>query len=136
MHFLVGAIAPLIIFYLTTIPSQIDLSDSMRWWFVPFPSYCVTQSLVIEATLTYMILLKTSLKASGDFNGSIPDSDIFALGNMSSLMIALACIAVLCTLLIMILESDIFKCCNRASCFKLPAARTDIKFDDDVLKEH
>ena len=53
MHFLVAAIIPMIIFFLTTIPDNISLADSMRWWFVPFPSFCVTQSLVMEATMAY-----------------------------------------------------------------------------------
>ena len=53
MHFLVAAIAPMIIFFLTTIPDNISLADSMRWWFIPFPSFCVTQSLVMEATMPF-----------------------------------------------------------------------------------
>ena len=65
-------------------------------------------------------------EANSEFEGKIPDSDVFALENMTANMISMASIALLCVILLLIVESDIFKCCSRLSFFRLPTARTDI----------
>lgn len=41
VHFMVGGIMPLVIYFLQIIPSTASLGDSMRYWFTFIPTFCV-----------------------------------------------------------------------------------------------
>lgn len=50
VHFMVGGILPIVLYFLQIIPSTANLGDSMRWWFTPIPTFCVGQGIVWSAT--------------------------------------------------------------------------------------
>ena len=53
------------------------------------------------------------------------------LGNMIIMLI----VAFLSTLIVVLSETGVFQKCTDCSCKRIPAPRSDIDFDDDVLTE-
>ena len=107
----------------------------MKWFFLPFPSYCVTEGLVFAATLPYMYEIREEFIFLGNDVKQV-NNDVYALENLPSNMIAMGVMAVLSIIFLFLVESDIFQCCSKCSCFRQPQPKTDLEYDDDVLEEH
>ena len=65
VHFMVGGILPLVLYFLQIIPSTANLGDSMRYWFTFIPTFCVGQGIVWSATYESLESIRNALIASG-----------------------------------------------------------------------
>ena len=79
----------------------------MRWWFVWVPSFCVGEGIVWSATYEELNLARVGLAAAG-FDVDQINTDLYALENLGGRYIILAGTGVLCTLLLFLIEADIF----------------------------
>ena len=133
IHFLAGAIMPNVIYYFDNIPYTANLGDSMRWWFVWLPSFCVGQGIVWSSTYKELNLARTALHKLG-FNVSLINTNVFAWVNLSGNYAIMLGSAVYYTLLLILVEAGAFKWLTKISFCK--AARPDDREqDDDVVQE-
>lgn len=134
MHFLLGGIMPIVIFVLQNIPSTADLGDSMRWWFTPIPTFCIGEGIIFSSTVTLLNISRNGLIAAG-FDVNTVNTNVYALTNLSGNYIIMLVTAVVCVLLLCVIEADIFQNCSKFSVQKVPEPRTDLDLDEDVLAE-
>ena len=138
VHFLLGGIMPLVIFFLQNIPSTINLGDSMRWWFTWVPTYCVGQGIVFSSTKDFLVIARNAFLANPKFDKydlSPVDTNVYAVSNLTGNYLIMISTAIVCTLLLILIEADIFQKCSNYSCKKPPAPREDLDMDDDVEAE-
>ena len=107
VHFMVGGILPIVIFVLQNIPSTCDLGDSMRWWFTPFPTFCVGQGIVLSSTIELLEVSRNGLIAA-HYDVEPLNGDLYALENLTGSYIIMICTGIVCTLLLILIEADIF----------------------------
>ena len=107
VHFMVGGILPIVLFVLQNIPSTADLGDSMRWWFTPFPTFCVGQGIVFSSTVGLLEISRNGLIAAG-YDVKPLNGDIYAMANLSGNYTIMVCTGIVCTLLLILIEADIF----------------------------
>ena len=134
IHFMIGGIAPVSIYVLQNIPSTANLGDSMRWWFVWIPTFCVGEGIVWSATYIELNLARIGL-ATAHFKVNQIDTNVYALVNLGGNYIILAGTSVLCIVLLFVIEMDIFQKCANCSCRKVPKQVENVNFDDDVIAE-
>ena len=134
VHFALGGIMPIVIFVLQNIPSTADLGDSMKWWFTPVPTFCIGQGIVFSSSYTLINIARNGLIAAG-YDVQPINTDVYALENLGGLYIIMVCMAIFCTLLLIVIEADIFQSCAKFSVFSVPEPREDMDLDDDVLAE-
>ena len=65
VHFLLGGIMPLAIYFLQVIPDTASLGDSMRYWFTFVPTYDTSGGLVFSATYESLAQIRNVLIISG-----------------------------------------------------------------------
>ena len=108
----------------------------MRWWFTPIPTFCVGQGIVFSSTVNLLEISRNGLIAAG-YDVSPLNGDIYAMANLSGNYVIMLCTAVVCTLLLILIEADIFQMCAKLTFRSVPAPRTaaDLDLDDDVLAE-
>lgn len=131
VNFLAGGIIPNMIYYFQNIPSTADLGDSMRWWFVWLPSFCVGEGIVFSSTYKELNLARVGI-------GKVPflphvnqiNTDVYALVNLGGNYIIMAATGLICVILLCIIESGIFKKCTNCTLCKVP--RRSVQDDDDL----
>lgn len=133
IHFLFGAVMPNVIYYFDNIPYTANLGDSMRWWFVMFPSFCVGQGIVWSSTYKELNIARTALHAL-HFDVSLINTDVYAWVNLKANFTIMLGSAVVYTIMLAIIETGIFRCLNKLSLCRVPNAE-DREIDDDVLDE-
>lgn len=79
----------------------------MRWWFVWIPTFCVGEGIVFSATYIVLNLARIGL-ASAHFDVNQINTDVYAMTNLGGNYVILAVTAVLCTILLFLVEADIF----------------------------
>lgn len=137
LHFLMGGIMPLVIFFLQSIPSTANLGDSMRWWFTFVPTYCVGHGIVWSATWEAINTIRDAvIKGENKYNLDPINPDIYAFANISGDYFMMLFMAVFCTCLLVLIEADIFQSCSKFSVYANPEPREDLDLDDDVEDEH
>lgn len=67
VHFMVGGILPIVLYFLQIIPSTANLGDSMRYWFTFIPTFDVGQGLVWSATYESLVLIRNAFINSGKY---------------------------------------------------------------------
>lgn len=107
VHFLLGGIMPIVIFVLQNIPSTADLGDSMRWWFTPIPTFCIGEGIIFSSTVTLLNISRNGLIAAG-FDVNTVDTNVYALTNLTGNYIIMTATAIVCVLLLCVIEADIF----------------------------
>lgn len=107
----------------------------MRWWLVWIPSFCVGQGIVWSETYKGLIIARRGIDAVPIFDVNQPNPDLYAMANLGGNFVIMAGTGVFCTLLLFILEADIFQKCTSCTCRKKPEPVDDIKHDPDVAKE-
>jgi len=112
IHFAMGGIMPIVIFVLQNIPSTADLGDSMRWWFTPIPTFCVGEGIIFSSTVTLLNISRTGLIAAG-FDVQPVDTNVYALTNLTGNYLIMISTGIFCTLLLGIIEADIFQTCSK-----------------------
>ena len=65
IHFFVGGVFPPTIFIVDNVPWTANLGDTMRWWFVWIPSFCVGEGIIWSATYETLNIARTGLIAVG-----------------------------------------------------------------------
>jgi len=123
IHFMIGGIMPLVIYFLQIIPSTAGLGDSMRYWFTFIPTYDTSGGLVWSATYESLAQIRNALILSGKYEQydlQPIDTNIYSIENLgfNYMMMILCCIVYL--LLLILIEADIFQCCERFSIHKPP----------------
>ena len=122
LHFLFGAIAPIVVISLQSIESTASTGDSLRYAFTVVPTYCVGHGLIVSATATSLSELRGAYISDG---ADLPafSEDVYALENLGADILMMALVAAFCTLVLFLLEADIFQCCSRCSVFSQPPPR-------------
>lgn len=134
IHFLAGAVLPNVIYYFDNIPYTANLGDSMRWWFVWLPSFCVGQGIVWSSTYKELNIARTALYKLG-FNVHLINTNVFAWVNLSGNYAIMLGSAIFYSLLLALIESGAFKCLANISLRKLPIPEEDRDQDSDVVQE-
>jgi len=119
MHFLIGGIMPIVIFVLWNIPSTADLGDSMRWWFTPWPTYCVGEGIIFSSSIDLLVISREGIRVKHPELKPI-DKDIYAFENLTGNYVIMFIVGIVGTLLLIIIEADIFQCCQKFSFSALP----------------
>lgn len=119
MHFLIGGIMPIVIFVLWNIPSTADLGDSMRWWFTPWPTYCVGEGIIFSSSIDLLVISRDGIRVKHPELKPI-DKDIYAFENLTGNYVIMFIVGIVGTLLLIIIEADIFQCCMKFSFNALP----------------
>lgn len=138
INFLAGGIIPNVIYYFQNIPSTADLGDSMRWWFVWLPSFCVGEGIVFSSVYKELNLARVGI-------GKVPflphvnqiNTDVYALTNLGGNYLCMAATGLVCTILLIVIESGLFRKCKNCSFCKVPrrSAVADRGLDSDVAAE-
>ena len=127
LHFLFGAIAPIVVITLQTIESTAKTGDSLRYAFTIVPTYCVGHGLIAGAISSSLSQLRGAYIAEETLKGeeTLPEisSDAYALENVGGDILMMLVIAAFCTLVLFVVEADIFQCCSRCSIFSQPPPR-------------
>ena len=119
MHFLIGGIMPIVIFVLWNIPSTADLGDSMRWWFTPWPTYCVGEGIIFSSSIDLLVISRDGIRVNHPELKEI-NKDIYAFENLTGNYVIMVLVGIVGTLLLIIIEADIFQCCSKFSFNSLP----------------
>ena len=139
LHFMVGGILPLVLYFLQIIPSTASLGDSMRYWFTFIPTFCVGQGIVWSATYESLVVIRNASIAQPKYDKydlQPIDEHIYSIDNLGfNYMMMLIC-AIVYMLLLILIEADIFQCCSKFSCKSLPEPQHDLDLDEDVQAEH
>ena len=61
--------------------------------------------------------------------------DLYAFANLTGNYTLMILAAVVYTLLLILIEADIFQCCSKFSCKRIPEPVHDLDLDDDVIEE-
>ena len=125
---------PIVIFVLQNIPSTADLGDSMRWWFTPIPTFCIGEGIIFSSTVTLLNISRNGLIAAG-FDVNTVDTNVYALTNLTGNYIIMTITAIVCVLLLCVIEADIFQKCSKFSVQAIPEPRNNLDLDDDVIAE-
>ena len=64
------------------------------------------------------------------------NTDIYAFANLTGDYTMMLVMAVFCTLLLFLIEADIFQSCAKFSFYANPEPRDDLDLDDDVIEEN
>ena len=127
LHFLFGAIAPIVVITLQSIESTAKTGDALRYAFTIVPTYCVGHGLIAGATAESLSSLRDGYIGSETLKGeeTLPElsSDAYALVNVGGDILMMLVIAAFCTLVLFLVEADIFQCCSRCSIFSQPPPR-------------
>ena len=136
MHFMMGGIAPIVVFTLQNIPSTANLGDSMRWWFTPIPTYCIGHGIVWSSTWNLLNISRNGLIATGKYPDLVPINDnIYAFANLTGDYTIMIITGIVCSLLLVLIEADLFQCCAKFSVKRIPEPKHDLDFDEDVEAE-
>ena len=79
----------------------------MRWWFTPFPTFCVGQGIVLSSTIELLEVSRNGLIAA-HYDVEPLNGDLYALENLTGSYIIMICTGIVCTLLLILIEADIF----------------------------
>ena len=95
----------------------------MRYWFTFIPTYDTSGGLVWSATYESLAQIRNALILSGKYEQydlQPIDTNIYSIENLgfNYMMMILCCIVYL--LLLILIEADIFQCCERFSIHKPP----------------
>ena len=112
MHFALGGIMPIVIFVLQNIPSTAYLGDSMRWWFTPIPTFCIGEGIIFSSTITLLNISRNGLIAAG-FDVAKVNTNVYALENLTGNYLIMISCGIICTLLLCVIEADIFQTCSK-----------------------
>ena len=107
IHFMVGGIFPVVLFGLDNIPWTANLADSMRWWFTFVPTFCVGEGIVFSSTYQLLNIARKGLKLA-HFDVNQVNTDVWALTNLGGNYIIMVTTGVVCCLLLVLIELDIF----------------------------
>lgn len=110
----------------------------MRWWFTPIPTYCIGHGIVWSSTWELLNISRNGLIASPkyqDDNLSPINDNIYAFANLTGDYTMMAVMGIFCSLLLILIEADLFQCCARFSIKRVPEPRHDLDLDDDVENE-
>ena len=99
MHFLIGGIMPIVIFVLWNIPSTADLGDSMRWWFTPWPTYCVGEGIIFSSSIDLLVISRDGIRVKHPELKPI-DKDIYAFENLTGNYVIMFIVGIVGTLLL------------------------------------
>jgi len=136
MHFLIGGILPIVIFVLWNIPSTANLGDSMRWWFVMIPTYCVGEGIIFASAVELLEISRKGIQTlKPDLDLKSIDPDVYAFENLTGNYVFMILTGIFCAALLVIIEADIFQKCANFSFESLPSPRDDLDMDDDVIAE-
>ena len=141
VHFMVGGILPLVLYFLQIIPSTANLGDSMRYWFTFIPTYCVGQGIVWTATYESLVTIRNAMiEAPNDkydkYDLQPIDTHVYSMENLGFNFTMMIVCAFVYMLLLILIEADIFQCCSKFSCKPVPEPQHDLDLDDDVVAEH
>ena len=78
--------------------------------------------------------IRSSLYLAGE-DVKIVNTDVWALTNLGGNYLIMIITAVVCVLLLMVIEADIFQRCSKFTFFSLPYAHHNLDLDDDVIAE-
>ena len=122
LHFLFGAIAPIIVISLQSIESTADTGDSLRYAFTFVPTYCVGHGVIVSAITGSLVQVREAYIINGADLPTISDN-VFALENIGADILMMLVIAAFCTLVLFLVEADIFQFCSRCSVWSQPPPR-------------
>jgi len=137
INFMAGGILPNVIYFLQNIPVKpAVLGDSMRWWFVWIPSFCVGEGLTFSSTYKELNLARTGINsAPGNHKVPMINTDIYAWVNLSANYMCMIGIAVVSLLALWLIESGLLRRCANCSFCKGKGSTRDFDLDSDVVAE-
>jgi len=137
VHFLIGGIMPPTIWVLANIPWTANLADSMRWWFTFLPTYCVCEGIVFSSTYRLLNLARIGLSYA-HFDVNQINTNVWALENLGGNAVIMGGVGVVCTLLLVLIEADIFQRCANFTFRSLPKVHhhEEEELDEDVVAEN
>lgn len=131
-HFMVGGILAPLAFFLEYVPYTFTAGDSMRWWLCICPTYMVSNAVLWSSTGTDLLVNERASKPDTWPQLSPDLFSWFGLGGDISLLLAHFIID---SLILILIELDIFAVCKKFTFRKIPEAAVDLNLDDDVLAE-
>ena len=91
----------------------------MRWWFHFIPTFCVGEGIYFSSTYETLNIARTGLAAVG-FKVHQVNTDVYALTNLGGNYLIMAATGIICTLLLFLIEADIFQKCANFTCRRTP----------------
>lgn len=127
LHFVISGIGAIVASILRLISSTYSVGDALVWVFKIIPSYTLTDSIMYQATIARLKIIRPELDK--------PDTDINAIGG-DILIICLH--GIFWTIVLILIESRALNCLsgifNLCRGRKIPE-RTDLVLDEDVTEE-
>lgn len=130
LHFVFAGIGTIVVFILRLIESTRDVGDILVWVFKVIPSYCLTNTIMYDASSSRIFLVRPELKRDSEFDISLVGGDILVL-----------CLHfIFWTLVLILIEMGAFnwigKSINMLSKNRIPPKDVDsLNLDEDVLEE-
>jgi ABC-type multidrug transport system fused ATPase/permease subunit len=130
MHFVFAGIGAIIVFILRLIPSTFSVGDALNWVFKIVPSYCLTSTILLDASYTGLILRRPELAKSSMYDISLVGGNVlvimlhFIFWNFILLLIELGAFNWTFKLLELLPKNKI-----------PPKAMSQLNLDEDVLEE-
>jgi hypothetical protein len=79
MHFVFAGIGAIIVFILRLIPSTFEVGDALNWAFKIVPSYCLTSTILLDASFTGLVLRRPSLAKSSMYDISLVGGNVLVI---------------------------------------------------------
>lgn len=131
-HFAIGGILAPLAFFLEYVPFTFTAGDSMRWWLCICPTYMVSNAVLWSSTGMELLVNERASKPDDwpQLNG-----DLWSFFGMGGDVAFLLAHFVIDTLILCIIELDIFAACRKFTFRKIPEPNQALVLDDDVLAE-
>ena len=129
LHFLFAGVLGLTVYTLQIIPQTADVGDQLRWWLCLVPSFPVTHAILFASLGEVLSQLREAMDAT-----PIP-SGTWDFYNLTGDALALVAHFFFGIFVLTLIETDLFSFLKRCTVRRIPARKTDLELDDDVLAE-
>lgn len=130
ISYFINCIMPILVFVLQFIPQTFTLGGILRWSLCIFPSYCVINGILWSSSGEVSIQVR---KTNPDYP-QLSDN-IWAMSNLGGDALILVLHFFVDSFILYLIEIKAFDFIRKLKVFSPPEKQTDLKLDEDVLKE-